>query len=454
MVKENVRKEDRNQADDEETQVNIAVVKYWGKRDKRLILPCNSSLSVTLDQQDLHTTTTARLLDHPQEPHVPDTLWLNGSLQIVEEGSRLATCLHALRRLKKLQEDQRAQALPSNSSSDSSTPPVMILTPIVPFLFQPVSRRALVIGSENNFPTAAGLASSASGFAALVYAISKLYELPIDMTELSKIARQGSGSACRSMFGGFVSWEMGSSGDGTDSAAEEVAPRSHWPEMEALICVVSDRKKGTSSTSGMDVTVQTSALLKHRVEQVVPARMKEMKEAIGDKDFDRFARLTMADSNQFHAVCLDSQPPIFYLNDVSRSIITLIEELNRASNAQGLGYVAAYTFDAGPNAVIYAPRYHMRTVLNLILHYFPMAHSEPFLDPKGHFDTSSETPGQLAFPKNFNPDVSPIWPQGSISRLIHTQVGDGPRVISTETGAGVLDLDGRPKSLGASCGNS
>jgi len=438
-----VRKNDRNEADDTETQVNIAVVKYWGKRDKRLILPCNSSLSVTLDQQDLRTTTTARLLDHAQEPRAPDTLWLNGSLQSVEEGSRLATCLRALRRLKKLQEDKSAQKLPSDSSSDSSGPPVL-----------PESRRALLIGSENNFPTAAGLASSASGFAALVYAVSKLYELPISMEELSKIARQGSGSACRSMFGGFVSWEMGSSEDGTDSAAEEVAPRSHWPEMEALICVVSDRKKGTSSTLGMDVTVETSALLNHRVERVVPARMKEMKKAIDEQDFDRFARLTMADSNQFHAVCLDSQPPIFYLNDVSRSIIMLIEELNRASNAQGMGYVAAYTFDAGPNAVIYAKRHHMRTVLNVILHYFPMAPSQPFLDPKGHFDPSSGTPGQLAFPKHFNPDVSPVWPQGTISRLIHTQVGDGPQVISTETGAGVLDLDGRPKSLGASNGTS
>ncbi|KAA1111643.1 diphosphomevalonate decarboxylase [Puccinia graminis f. sp. tritici] len=410
--------------------VNIAVIKYWGKRDKKLILPTNSSLSVTLDQHDLRSTTTARLLDpSPKNGEVgeeeEDQLWLNGARQPIEKDSRLSNCLKELRKLKahfELQQPKTEASLPE-------------------------SRRALLIASENNFPTAAGLASSASGFAALVYTISKLYELPIEMTELSKIARQGSGSACRSIFGGFVSWEMGAASDGSDSMAVSVAERSDWPDLEALICVVSDRKKGTSSTSGMDGSVQTSELLQHRIEKVVPERMKRMKSAIKEKDFDSFAALTMADSNQFHAVCLDTQPPIFYLNDVSRSIIAVIEELNRASKAEGDGCLAAYTFDAGPNAVIYAPKRNMRKLLNLILHYFPLPDSDPFTDPKAYFDLSKETPGQLALPIHFNHNISPVWKQGSISRLIHTQVGDGPQVLNNQLGQGLLTVDGLVKSL-------
>ncbi|PLW12654.1 hypothetical protein PCANC_22136 [Puccinia coronata f. sp. avenae] len=409
--------------------VNIAVIKYWGKRDSKLILPTNSSLSVTLNQDDLRTTTTVRLMDEGTDT-VHDRLYLNGQVQPIEKDSRLDVCLSQLRKLKADLENKTGQKHDETSSSAV-----------------PESRRALLIGSENNFPTAAGLASSASGYAALVYTISQVYELPLGMSELSKIARQGSGSACRSMYGGFVSWEMGTEADGRDSLAVQVAERSHWADLEALICVVSDRKKGTSSTSGMSTTVQTSPLLQHRIKNVVPERMEQMKQAITAQDFDQFAQLTMADSNQFHAVCLDTQPPIFYLNDVSRSIIAIVEELNRCSKAEGDGYVAAYTFDAGPNAVIYAPKRNMRKLLNLVLYYFPLPDAEPFSDPKGCFHQSSELPGHLPFPIKFNTLVSPVWPQGSITKLIHTGVGDGPQVLSHQLGAGALDSNGLPKHL-------
>ena len=203
--------------------------------------------------------------------------------------------------------------------------------------------------SENNFPTAAGLASSAAGFAALVRAIANLYELPSSPTDLSRIARQGSGSACRSLFGGYVAWQMGSASDGSDSVAVEVAPASHWPTMRALILVVSAEKKGVSSTSGMQITVATSELFQRRAEIVVPAHMKAMEKAIREKDFATFGEVTMKDSNSFHATCLDTFPPIFYLNDVSRAAIRVVEDINKKAGR----IVAAYTFDAGPNAVIY-----------------------------------------------------------------------------------------------------
>src|SRR5690606_2101191 len=117
--------------------------------------------------------------------------------------------------------------------------------------------------------------------------------------------------------------------DGSDSMAVQIAPESHWPDLQAMICVVSDEKKGTSSTEGMQHTVNTSPLLQERIKHVVPERMKQMIEAIKKKDFSTFAEITMRDSNQFHAVCLDTYPPIFYMNDISRAIVRIITEYNR-----------------------------------------------------------------------------------------------------------------------------
>ena len=198
--------------------VNIAVIKYWGKRDKKLILPTNSSLSCTLSQDHLHTRTTIRA----SPTFTRDRLWLNGVEERIDASERLLNCIITTRQLRTELE-----------SKDSSLPPL--------------SAWGLHICSENNFPTAAGLASSASGYAALVSALAKLFELPHDGQELSKIARTGSGSACRSMFGGFVAWEAGQKDDGSDSYAVQVAPANHWPDLQALICVVSDAKKTVSS---------------------------------------------------------------------------------------------------------------------------------------------------------------------------------------------------------------
>ncbi|KAI9771339.1 MAG: diphosphomevalonate decarboxylase [Geoglossum simile] len=299
--------------------VNIAVIKYWGKRDPKLNLPTNSSLSVTLSQDDLRTHTTAACsASFP----ATDSLLLNGQPQDVS-GARTQACFRELRSLRAKLEEQDPQ-LPT------------------------LSRYPLRIVSENNFPTAAGLASSAAGFAALVRAIADLYQLKESPTDLSRIARQGSGSACRSLFGGYVAWEMGSEVSGADSNAVQVAPDGHWPEMQALILVVSAAKKGVSSTTGMQATVKTSSLFPSRV-GIVPRRMDGMVAAIKGRNFESFGRLTMKDSNSFHATCLDTEPPIFYLNDISRAAIRVVEGINTQAGKT----IAAYTFDAGPNAVIY-----------------------------------------------------------------------------------------------------
>ncbi|KAF9000575.1 mevalonate pyrophosphate decarboxylase [Hymenopellis radicata] len=372
--------------------VNIAVIKYWGKRDTKLILPTNSSLSVTLDQDHLRSTTTSRA----DPSFKKDTLWLNGEEELIKEGGRMATCIAELKRLRKeLVEDKEANA------PKLSTFPVHV-------------------ASYNNFPTAAGLASSASGFAALVSSLAQLYQLPCSPSQLSLIARQGSGSACRSLFGGYVAWEMGNLPDGSDSYAVEIAPQSHWPDMHALICVVSDDKKGTSSTSGMQRTVDTSPLLQHRIKHVVPERMAAISAAILARDFDAFAKITMADSNQFHAVALDTEPPIFYMNDVSKAIIALVVEYNRVAVETTGKLKAAYTYDAGPNAVIYTPKENVNEIVQMIVKYFPQ--KEAFKDVFGLFGTESV---QGAVVEGFNEAVAKPFEAGAVKGLIHTRVGDG-----------------------------
>ncbi|KAJ4357644.1 diphosphomevalonate decarboxylase [Didymosphaeria variabile] len=382
--------------------VNIAVIKYWGKRDPKLNLPTNSSLSVTLSQADLRTHTTASCSStYPKE----DTLLLNGSPQDVS-GARTQACFRELRALRKQLED-------SNSSLSR------------------LSELPLRIVSENNFPTAAGLASSAAGFAALVRAIANLYELPSSPTDLSRIARQGSGSACRSLFGGYVGWEQGSATDGSDSVAFQVAPASHWPNMRAVILVVSAAKKGVSSTTGMQTTVATSSLFAARANETVPRRMAEMQKAIQEKDFEAFGKVTMMDSNSFHATCLDTYPPIFYLNDVSRAAIKVVESINAAAGK----IIAAYTFDAGPNAVVYYLEENEKEVAGLFK--AAIGEKDGWKCERGE---KVEANGANLEKIKEEAGVAVELLKDGVSRVILTGVGEGP----VKTGETLIDEKGEP----------
>lgn len=303
-------------------------------------------------------------------------------------GARTQACLRELRQLRKAVEDK-----------DTSLPHLAELN--------------LKIISENNFPTAAGLASSAAGFAALVQAIANLYQLPSSPTELSRIARQGSGSACRSLFGGYVGWQKGEESDGSDSVAYEVAPASHWPEMRALILVASAEKKDVSSTSGMQATVATSTLFPERAGIVVPKRMNAMEKAIHDRDFESFAILTMKDSNNFHATCLDTFPPIFYMNDTSRAAVRACETINDAEPAP----ICAYTFDAGPNAVIYYLVKDEAKVAGAFKHFLADKNG---WEKRGTSIQASHSVAQAS-------DVVVEKLKAGISRVILTAVGEGPR---------------------------
>ncbi|KAK5697149.1 diphosphomevalonate decarboxylase [Elasticomyces elasticus] len=368
--------------------VNIAVIKYWGKRDTKLNLPTNSSLSVTLSQDDLRTHTTASC----SASFTSETLTLNDSPQDIS-GARTQACLRELRSLRQQIE-----------TADPSAPKLSTMN--------------LKIISQNNFPTAAGLASSAAGFAALVRSIANLYALPSTPTELSQIARQGSGSACRSLFGGYVAWNQGTQPDGRDSVAYSVAEQSHWPEMRALILVASAEKKDVSSTSGMQATVTTSSLFQHRVENVVPERMEAMERAVRERDFSGFADLTMKDSNNFHATCLDTSPPILYLNDTSRAAIRICNAIN--SSAEDGKPICAYTFDAGPNAVIYYLAEHTDAVAGVFKGILGEG-LEGWDGSKGREVKARIVPEGLE-------NVGEVLRKG-VGRVILTSVGDGPRGV-------------------------
>ncbi|KAH9769026.1 Diphosphomevalonate decarboxylase MVD2 (peroxisomal) [Citrus sinensis] len=307
----------------------------------------------------------------------------------------------------------------------------------------------LHIASFNNFPTAAGLASSAAGFACLVFSLAKLMNLKENQSQLSAIARQGSGSACRSLFGGFVKWILGKEGNGSDSLAVQLVDEEHWNDLVIIIAVVSSRQKETSSTTGMRESVETSLLLQHRAKEVVPKRIVQMEEAIQNHDFSSFAQLTCADSNQFHAVCLDTSPPIFYMNDTSHRIISYVERWNRSVGSPQV----AYTFDAGPNAVLIARNRKIATeLLQRLLFFFP-PNSETDLNSYVLGDKSILHDAGIDGMKDIEalplpPEINSISAQkysGDVNYFICTRPGGGPVLLSDDSKALLNPKSGLPK---------
>ena len=382
---------------------NIAVVKYWGKRDVALNTPLNASLSVTLHEDQLRATTSIASDATLQRTR----LWLNGQEQPLPD--RVATVLEQMQQW---------------AARVHKAPPTADAT------------RALHIASVNSFPTAAGLASSAAGYACLVAALAEFYGLSTADEEfpgqLSAIARQGSGSACRSLHGGFVAWREGRRPDGRDSIAEPVADARHWPELRALVCVVSDGRKDTSSTDGMQRTAATSRLLAFRVQHVVAERLAAMERAVAARDFAAFATLTMADSNQFHATCLDTMPPLFYLNETSRALIRLVHRYNACAGR----VQAAYTFDAGPNAVLFCEEQHVQELVALVCHCFARTSHVPIASSVALDRTPS--PALLERMQSTSGGGSdgagerlPHVPNG-LQMMYVSRVGGGPRVLAAD----------------------
>jgi len=292
---------------------NIAIVKYWGKKNEELNLPLNSSLSVSLKGLEVRTKVIF------SEELSRDEVFINGEKATEEEVREYSgKVLNIFRNLygKKL-----------------------------------YAR----VESFSNFPKSVGLASSAAGIAALVVASNEALGLGLSQKELSKIARIGSGSACRSIPGGFVIWEKGVRDDGEDSFCYQLFPPDYWSDLVDVIPIISHQRKKVSSRKGMIITANTSYLLECRL-KFIEDTLPKVIEAIRRKDEKEFFYWTMRHSNNMHAVILDSWPSFFYLNDKSFEIIEWVQEFNNA----------AYTFDAGPNPHIFTVKKYVNDVIEFL----------------------------------------------------------------------------------------
>ncbi|KAH8339638.1 hypothetical protein KR074_002918 [Drosophila pseudoananassae] len=372
--------------------VNIALIKYWGKRNEDLILPINDSVSMTLSTTELCTKTTITA----SKSFYSNKMWLNGEEVPFEENTRISRCLNEVHRLAICTGSQKI----------------------------PLSWK-IHVESFNNFPTAAGLASSAAGYACLVYSLACLYGISLN-DQLTTVARQGSGSACRSLYGGFVQWHRGNLDSGCDSVAKQVVSSTFWSNMHVVILVVNDQRKNTGSTLGMQRSVQTSQLIQHRADKIVPERVNQLKSAIQKRDFDQFAKITMRESNQFHAIAMDTYPPCVYMNEISHAIVSFVHDFNELMGSLH----TAYTFDAGPNACLYVLEENIPKVIYAINKAFPndLMESSDYirgislsnLDIKFKAEDNS-------FRKNM--ELLKIQPKNALKYIIHTKVGDGPRLL-------------------------
>ncbi len=274
---------------------NLAFIKYWGTRDDALRLPSNGSISMNLD--GLETRTSVRF-----DPALPaDELIIDAQPASPPALARVTGVLDLVRHMAGIT------------------------------LFARVD-------SASNFPTAAGIASSASAFAALAVAASKAAGLDLSEAGLSRLARRGSGSACRSVPGGFVEWKPGLSDQ--DSYAISIAPPDHW-DLVDCIAVISTDPKTTGSSQGNTLAV-TSPLQSARVEDA-PRRLEICRKSIMQRDFEALSSIIELDSNMLHAVMITSRPALFYWQPVT---LTLMQDI-REARAGGLP--VCYSIDAGPN---------------------------------------------------------------------------------------------------------
>jgi diphosphomevalonate decarboxylase len=292
---------------------NIAFIKYWGNCDPEARIPANGSISMNLAGLTTQTSVTF-------DPTLPvDQLTLNKEPVSGATLARVVDFLEAVRRMAGIQAHAR-------------------------------------VISENNFPMGAGIASSASAFAALSLAASRAAGLELSERQLSQLARTGSGSACRSVPAGFVEWRV----DACDleSAAESIAPPDHW-DLVDCIAVISQVHKPTSSTEG-HLLAYTSPLQVARVDDA-SRRLDICRQAILDRDFESLAEVVELDSNLMHAVIMTSQPPIIYWQPATIAVMQAV----RVWRQQGLP--VCYTIDAGPNVHVITPASYSETVKDKII---------------------------------------------------------------------------------------
>ena len=275
---------------------NIALCKYWGKRDPLLNLPLTSSLSMSLGKKG--TTTTVALSKTGKHQ-------LTVNQQIIINDSPMA---------------QRLWCFVGYCMIEKKYP--------------------LHISSGSNIPLAAGLASSASCFASLVLALNTFFHWHLSKKQLSLLARLGSGSACRSFWPGFVQWQRGEDPAGFDSYAYPLD--SQWSELRIGLLLFSKAPKGFSSSEAMNISVNTSPLY-YSWPETVEKHMAFIKEALRNKDFHLLGSIAEANALAMHAIMVAATPSIVYALPETRIYYKKIQQLRKE------GVPVYFTQDAGPN---------------------------------------------------------------------------------------------------------
>ncbi|MBM4344753.1 MAG: diphosphomevalonate decarboxylase [Deltaproteobacteria bacterium] len=280
---------------------NIALTKYWGKRDARLNLPLAPSVSVALAEL--------------------------GSLTIVQPDADLA---------------EDVMVVDDQPLDDAGM--VKVRRVLDQVRQRSGSRWFAGLRSVNTVPPARGLASSASAFAALATAAAEAYGLALTPAELSALARSGSGSASRSTAGGFALWHKGERDDGSDSFAEQVFAPEHWP-LRVLVARVEAGRKAVSSTRGMALADTSAPFFRAWIEQCdrdVPACL----DALAHKHMRSLAEVVEGNALAMHATMLAGRPPLVYWQPATVGVIHTVRQL-RAEGAE-----CCFTIDAGSSVVV------------------------------------------------------------------------------------------------------
>ncbi|MDP6968976.1 MAG: diphosphomevalonate decarboxylase [Gammaproteobacteria bacterium] len=304
---------------------NIALSKYWGKREPDFNLPLTGSISISLADHGTHTQ--LQVIDKPEHE-----VYLNGARQGADTGF--------VRQVKAW----LALFLPASIS--------------------------LRIDTRNTIPTAAGLASSASGYAALALACNDLCDWHLDYTSLSALARLGSGSASRSLWHGFVKWQAGEADNGHDSVAYALPAR--WPQLRVGILTVSSAVKAVSSREGMGRTVQTSGLFKQWPAQA-KGDMAIIEQAIMDHDFTGLGQTAEQNAMSMHATMQAAWPPLVYWQPES------VAAMHQVWGLRQQGVEVYLTMDAGPNLKLL---FQAANTATLLQHFPTLEVIQPF--PANH----------------------------------------------------------------------
>lgn len=275
---------------------NIALLKYWGKADTTYMVPTTTSISLTLDE--FYTDTTVTFDDSLSK----DVIYLNDMALSGKSADKVSRVLDLVRQTADINTYAR-------------------------------------VTSINHVPTAAGLASSASAFAALAGAATHAAGLTPTLADISRLARRGSGSASRSVFGGFVKWERGI--DDLTSVAEPLFETVDWP-IQLITVILNDQPKAIDSRSGMQHAQATSPFYNSWVDRT-NAQTNEMISALSNHDINAVGEMAEQNALEMHATNATAQPPFNYLTDRSWGVLAVVQQLRAAG-------VAVYaTMDAGPN---------------------------------------------------------------------------------------------------------